>query len=106
MPTSAPNTTMSAQGENFAVKQTFSISYGYNGGATDDFSTNNDPIFATILPTKPTIQLTNTNRLKPTNSVLHPHLFAKAAYFQTAEFLYFKDLVQFFMKPGIIPAEI
>ena len=88
------------------MKPPFSISHGDTGSATDDFSTNNYPIFATIVSTKPTIQLTNTNSLKPTSSVLYPHLFAKAAYYQTAEFSNFKDMVQFFMKPGIIPAEI
>ena len=29
-------------------------------------------------------------------SVLYPHLFAKAAYYQTAEFPNFKDMVHFF----------
>ena len=37
-----------------------------------------------------------TNTVKPTSSVLYPHLFAKAAYYQTAEFPNFKDMVQFF----------
>ena len=93
---SVESSNTSAQAAAVDAKPPFPISHGDNGGATDDLSTNNDPIFATILPTKPTIQLTNTNRIKPTSSVLHPQLFAKAAYYQTAEFPNFKDMVQIF----------
>ena len=99
------NSNTSAQAATVGAKPPFPISYGDIGGATNDFSANNEPILEIIIPTKPTIT-TTTNNLKPTSSVLYPHLFAKAAYYQTAEFPNFKDMVQFFMKPGIIPAEI
>ena len=52
--TSAPNAKTSAQGAKFAVKPTFSISHGDTGVECADLSTNNDPIFATLLPTKST----------------------------------------------------
>ena len=84
---SVENSNTSAQAATVDKKPPFPISHGDNAGATDDFSTNNAPIFATIIPTKPTIQLTTTNSLKPTSSVLYPHLFATAAYYQTAEFI-------------------
>ena len=87
------------------MKPPFSISHGDNGGASDDFSTNSDPIFATVLPTKPTLVTTNTTTVKPTSSVLYPYLLATAAYYQTAEFPNLDDMVRFFTKPGIISAE-
>ena len=93
---SVENSNTSAQAATVDAKRPFPISHGDNGGATNDISTNSVPIFTNIIPTKPTIQLTNTISLKPTSSVLYPHLFAKAAYYQTAEFPNFKDMVQFF----------
>ena len=86
MLTSAPNTKTSAQGAKLAVKPTFYISHGDTGGECDDLWSDYDPIFATILPTKPTVLLSETNTVKPTTSVLYPHLFAKAAYYHTAKF--------------------
>ena len=78
------------------MKPPLSISHGDNGGANDDFSTNNDPISTTILPTKPTVLTTTTNNVKPTSGVLYPHLFAKVAYYLTAEFPGLNDMVRFF----------
>ena len=77
------------------MKPPFSISHGDNGGATNDISPNSVLIFTNILTTIPTIQLTNTTSLKPTSSVLYPHLFAKTAYYQTAEFPNLDDMVRF-----------
>ena len=93
---SVENSNTSAQAATFEMKPPFSISHGDNGGANDDFSTNNDPIFTTILPTKPTVLTTTTNTAKPTSSVLYPPLFAKAAYYHTAEFLNLNDMVRLF----------
>ena len=41
--------TISAQDATLEVKPSFSISNGETGGASDDSSTNNDPIFTNIL---------------------------------------------------------
>ena len=103
---SVENSNTSAQAATVNAKPTFPISHGVNAGTTGDLSTNNDLTLTNILPIIPTVLASSTNRLKPTSSVLYPHLFAKAAYYQTAEFPKFKDMVQSFMKPGIIPAEI
>ena len=75
------------------MQPTFFISHGDNGGECDDFSTNNDPILSTISPTKPTVLALTTNNADPTSCVLYPHLFAKAAYYQTAEFQNLDDMV-------------
>ena len=52
---SVENSNTSAQAATVDAKLPFPISHGDNGGATnDDFSTYNNSIFTTILPTKPT----------------------------------------------------
>ena len=83
---SVENSNTSAQAATVDAKPPFPISHGDTGSASDDFSTNNAPIFEIVIPTKPTLVTSNTNTVKPTSSVLYPHLFAKAAYYQTAEF--------------------
>ena len=95
----ADDATKSAQDAHFQTCNRHFL--GDTEGDCDDFSTNNDPIFATILPTKPTVHTTTTNTMKPTSSVLYPHLFAKAAYYHTDEFLNLNDMVRFSMKPAI-----
>ena len=78
-----------------AVKPPFSISHGSNGSGASDFSLDEE-VLTENLPTKPTDRTDNPNSLKPTSSVLYPHLFADAAYYQTAELPNFKDMVRFF----------
>ena len=90
------NSTTSAQAATVNAKPPFPISHGDSGSATDDFSTNSDLIFTNILTTKPAVMTTTTNTVNPTSSVLYPHLFAKAAYYQTVGFPNSKDMVQFF----------
>ena len=43
-------------------------------------NTNDDMLLARLLLTKPTVLASATNTVKPSSSVLHPRLFAKAAY--------------------------
>ena len=65
-----------------AVKPPFSISHGSNGSADSIFSLDEEVLLEN-LPTKPTDRTDIPNSLKPTSSVLYPHLFAEAAYYQT-----------------------
>ena len=95
--TAADDARKSAQDSQFYVVQpTFSVSHGDTGGGCVDFSTNYDPIFATFLPTKPSVLASTASTVKPTSSMLYPYLLAKAANFQSDKFPNFDDMVRFF----------